>query len=180
MVYALHKIMHYLLGSHFKMYTNHFSLKYLVNKPVLGGRICRWLLLFQEYDFEVIVKPGKLNARHDHLSHILTGKDVGNLDDNFPYAKLFAVRMVDYYFVDIVESLSTGMAPFEMTVVQKKQLVVKATDYQLIAGNLYKLGTHGILRCCVLEHERSIILEESHNGIVGGHYAGKATTQNNL
>jgi len=39
MVYTLQKFIHYLLGSHFNMYTNHSSLKYLVNKPVLGGRI---------------------------------------------------------------------------------------------------------------------------------------------
>jgi hypothetical protein len=45
MVYALQKFRHYLLGSHFKMYTDHSALRYLVNKPVLGG-ICRWLLLF--------------------------------------------------------------------------------------------------------------------------------------
>jgi hypothetical protein len=62
MVYALQKFKHYLLGKHFKMFTDHSTLKYLVNKLVLGGRICRWLLLFQEFDFEVIVKPGKLNA----------------------------------------------------------------------------------------------------------------------
>jgi hypothetical protein len=62
MVYALQKFRHYLLGKHFKMFTDHSSLKYLVNKPVLGGRICQWLLLFQEFNFEVIVKPGKLNA----------------------------------------------------------------------------------------------------------------------
>lgn len=37
MVYALQKFCHYLLGGHFKMYTNHSSLKYLVNKLVLGG-----------------------------------------------------------------------------------------------------------------------------------------------
>jgi hypothetical protein len=37
MVYALQKFRHYLLGSHFKMYTNHSALKYLVNKPVWGG-----------------------------------------------------------------------------------------------------------------------------------------------
>jgi hypothetical protein len=55
MVYALQNFRHYLLGKHFKMLTDHSSLKYLVNKPVLGGRICRWLLLFQEFDFEVIV-----------------------------------------------------------------------------------------------------------------------------
>ena len=51
MVYALQKFRHYLLGFHFKMFTNHSTLKYLVNKPVLGGKIYRWLLLFWEYDF---------------------------------------------------------------------------------------------------------------------------------
>jgi hypothetical protein len=57
---------------------------------------------------------------------------------------------------------------------------VKAVDYQLIAGNLYKMGADGILRRCVLEHERRVILEEAHDGIVGGHYAGRATAQNIL
>jgi hypothetical protein len=46
MVYALQKFRHYLMGGHFKMFTDHSALKYLVNKIVLGGRICRWLLLF--------------------------------------------------------------------------------------------------------------------------------------
>jgi hypothetical protein len=45
MVYALQKFRHYLLGGHFKMFTDHSALKYLVNKPVLGGRICIWILL---------------------------------------------------------------------------------------------------------------------------------------
>jgi hypothetical protein len=84
---------------------------------------------------------------------------VGNLDDNLPYAQLFAVKMVDDYFSDIVKFLSTQMAPSEMKVAQKKQLVVKATDYQLIADNLYKLGVDKILRRCVLEHERPMILK---------------------
>jgi hypothetical protein len=46
MVYALQKFRHYVLGGHFKMFTDHSALKYLVNKPVLGGRICIWILLF--------------------------------------------------------------------------------------------------------------------------------------
>lgn len=62
MVYALQKYWHYLLGGHFKMYTDRSVLKHLVNKPMLQGCICRWLLLFQEYEFEVVVKPGQLNA----------------------------------------------------------------------------------------------------------------------
>jgi len=50
------------------MYTDHSTLKFLVNKPVLGGRICRWLLLFQKYDFEAVVNLGHLNVRPNHLS----------------------------------------------------------------------------------------------------------------
>ena len=38
MVYALQKFRNYLLGGHFKMFIGHFALKYLVNKPVLGGK----------------------------------------------------------------------------------------------------------------------------------------------
>jgi hypothetical protein len=120
MVYALHKFRHYLLGQHFNMFTDHSTLKYLVNKPMLGGRICRWMLLFQEYDFEIIVKPRKLNVGPDHLSRITNGEEPNNLEENFPDANLFSVQIVDDYFVDIVGFLSIGMAPKEFTVMQKK------------------------------------------------------------
>lgn len=95
MVYAFHNYRDYLLGGHFKMYTYHSALRYIVNKLVLGGRTCRWLLLFQEYDFEVIVKLGKLNARPDHLSRLESGEEGGNLDDSLPDARLFSIRMLD-------------------------------------------------------------------------------------
>jgi hypothetical protein len=39
------------------------------------------------------------------------------------------------------------------------------------------MGADNILRRCVLEHERPRILAESHEGIVGRKYAGKATMQ---
>jgi hypothetical protein len=111
MVYALHKFRHYLLGKHFNMFIDHSTLKYLVNKPVLGGRICHWLLLFQEFDFDVIVKLGKLNARLDHLSRVTNGEEPTNLEENFSYIHLFLVQIVDKHFVDIIQYLSTGTAP---------------------------------------------------------------------
>ena len=84
MLYMLQKFRHYLLGRHFKMYTDNSTLKYLINKSVLGGEICRWLLLFQEYDFEVIVKLGRLNVGPDHLSRIETGEEPTNLEEGLP------------------------------------------------------------------------------------------------
>jgi hypothetical protein len=52
-------------------------------------------------------------------------------------------------------------------------MVVIDANYQLIAGHLYKLGENKILMRCVMDHERPIILAEAHEGIFGGHYAGK-------
>ena len=86
MVYALQKFRNYLLSAHFKMFINHSNLKYLVNKPVLGGNICRWLLLFQEYDFEITVKLGQLNIGFDHLSRLESGEEPASLEDNMPDA----------------------------------------------------------------------------------------------
>ena len=95
------------------MFTDHSTLKYLVNKPVLGGKICRWLLLFQEYDFEIIVKPGRLNAGPDHLSRMESREQPTSLEDNLPNVQLFFVQIIDDYFKDIIEFLTTGTAPAE-------------------------------------------------------------------
>ena len=82
MVYALQKFRHYLLGAHFKMFIDHSALKYLVNKLVLGGRICRWLLLCQEYDFQIIVKPKRLNVGIYHMSRLESGEELIDLEDS--------------------------------------------------------------------------------------------------
>ena len=58
--------------------------------------------------------------------------------------------------------------------------MVHVADYQLIVGQLYKLGLDRILRHCVLNHERPNILWECHSGVAGGHVRGKTTARNIL
>lgn len=77
MLYSLQNFRHYLLGAPFKFFTNHSTLKYLVNKLVLEGRICRRLLLFQEFTFEVVIKPRRLNVGPNHLSRLKSGENKG-------------------------------------------------------------------------------------------------------
>jgi hypothetical protein len=89
MIYALQKFRHYFWGSHFKFFTNHSALKYLVNKPMLEGRICRWLLLFQEVSFEVIIKLGRCNVGPDHLSRLESEESGEEVDDQLSDAYLF-------------------------------------------------------------------------------------------
>jgi hypothetical protein len=127
-----------------------------------GGRICRWFLLFQEFDFKVVFKLGRLNERPYHLSRITNGEEPSNFKEKFHDAQLFSMQIVDEYFVSIIEFLSTGFSLKEYNTAQKNNLVVRAADYQLIVGHLYKLGAYNNLRRCVMEHERLIILAEAH------------------
>jgi hypothetical protein len=129
------------------------------------------MLLFQEFDFEVIVKPGNLNARPDHLSRVTNGEEPTKLEDNFTDVQFILVQIDDKYFVYKIEYLTTRITPQEFRNAQKKNLVVRVAYYQLIVGHLYKMGAYRILRRCVLEHERTRIFAEAHEGIVGGHYA---------
>ena len=105
MVFALQKFRHYLLANPFIFYIDHQALKYLVNKPLHHGRIFRWLLLFQEFEFEVIIQPGKENVGPDHLSKVKSGEDPTGIDDDLPDAHLFRVEAIPLELAEIGQYL---------------------------------------------------------------------------
>lgn len=67
--------------------------------------------MFQEYVFEVIVKPGHLNAGLDHLSRIETGEEPTSLEEGLPDAQLFALCVADGHFEDIICFITTEISP---------------------------------------------------------------------
>jgi hypothetical protein len=107
--------------------------------------------LFQEYDFEIIIKPGRINKGPNHLSRLEHDEEPTSLDDTLPDAQLLTIRNMYDHFIDIVQFLSTRMDPSEYTISQKKQLVVCAADFSLIVGQLYNMRPDEILRRCVME-----------------------------
>ena len=54
MIFALDKLRHYLLGHKIIFHVDHQALVFLVIKPKLEGRLARWMLLLQEFDYIVI------------------------------------------------------------------------------------------------------------------------------
>jgi hypothetical protein len=176
MIYSLKKFRHYLPGSHFNFFTEHSALKYLVNKLVLEGRICTCLLIFQEFSFKVIFKPGICNVGMDHLSILESGESGGALDDQLSDVDIFQIEAIPKYVEDIFPFLSLGTCLENYFATPKWNLVVRETEFQLIAGQIYNMGLDIILKRCVLTHERKYILWECHNGVVGGHIGGKYST----
>ena len=59
--------------------------------------------------------------------------------------QLFRFDMEDDYYDQIIQFLAMGSTPEDFTMSKKKNLVVKALNFQLIAGQLYKLGINDIL-----------------------------------
>lgn len=94
------------------------------------------MLLFQEYQFEVVVKPGRLNAGRDHLSQIETSEEPTNLEEGLQNAQLYVVHVADDHFEDIIHFLTTVTAPQGYFVQQKKELVISATDFTVIVGHI--------------------------------------------
>jgi len=111
MVYTLQTFRHYLLGSHFKFFTDHFALKYMVNKLVFEGQDCIWLLLFWEFTFEFIIKTGKLNVGPDHFSRLGSGESGRDVYDQLPYENIFHIEDILDYLSDISLFLTTCTIP---------------------------------------------------------------------
>lgn len=59
---------HHLLGRHFRLRTDHGSLRWLQQFKEPEGQLARWLEQLQEYDFETIHRPGHKHANADALS----------------------------------------------------------------------------------------------------------------
>ena len=68
MIFSVQKFRHYLLGYKFTFHVNHDALKYMINKPQFSGRVARWILLLQEFNFTIQVRQSKCHANADHLS----------------------------------------------------------------------------------------------------------------
>ena len=78
---------------------------------------------------------------------------------------------------DIAQFLQEVRAPEGMPKKKKKVLEMKIALYTLIDGFLYKLGLDEILQRFVLKHEQEDIIDESHNGFVGGHFQDNTTAR---
>ena len=73
-VFALKIWRHYLYGVKCTIYTDHKSLKYLIDQQNLNMRQRRWLDVLKDYDCEILYHPGKANVVADALSRYPVGE----------------------------------------------------------------------------------------------------------
>lgn len=69
-VYALKEWRAYLLGRSFTVVTDHHALRYMQGIAEPAGRLARWTMLLQEFDFTVVHRAGAAHANADALSRL--------------------------------------------------------------------------------------------------------------
>uniref|UniRef100_H3G6K8 Reverse transcriptase RNase H-like domain-containing protein n=1 Tax=Phytophthora ramorum TaxID=164328 RepID=H3G6K8_PHYRM len=67
-VWAVKLFRPYLYGRTITIITDHSALLWLMTRPNLAGRLHRWSLTLQEYEFEILYRPGSTNVVADALS----------------------------------------------------------------------------------------------------------------
>lgn len=67
-IWGIRKMRCYLEGYHFSVITDHLSLKWLNSIETPTGRLARWALELQQYDFSIQYRKGKANVVADALS----------------------------------------------------------------------------------------------------------------
>lgn len=75
-VFALKIWRHYLYGVKFVVYTDHKSLKYLMDQQNLNMCLRRWLDVLKDYDCEILYHPWKANVVASALSRKVAGSPI--------------------------------------------------------------------------------------------------------
>ena len=67
-VFYCKQFRNYLLGRQFTIRTDHSALQWLRRTPIPIGQQARWLEILEEFDFEILHRPGRQHTNADALS----------------------------------------------------------------------------------------------------------------
>ena len=141
----------------------------------------RWVLLLQEFDFEVRDKKGTKNQDADHLSRLEDEamRELGyktNIDDTFPDEHVLAAsKDLIPWFSDFANDLASDIIPSDLSFHKRKKFMYDVKKFFWNEPYLYMSCVDRLIRCCVLEFEMLSVLEACHSSPVGGHHSGIRT-----
>ena len=84
LVWATRRLRHYVIEYSILLVSQLDQLRYLFDRPVMIGRLMRWLVLLIEFDIQYVTqKSVKGSIVADHLASLLVSDDKP-VDDDFP------------------------------------------------------------------------------------------------
>ena len=146
-VKALKKFRHYLAGNKFQIFTDCQAFQKTMSKKDLPPRIARWALFLEEFDYEIIHRPGKQMQHVDALSR-------------YPVMNIQVNEMTDK--IRIAQSQDELSSTIKLLLEESK-----TTDYTLTKGVLYKLVDDRELLLVPQDLQKQIVQLEHAKGHFG-------------
>ena len=119
------------------------------------GRLARWMLLLQEFDFQIYHRPGVQHAVTDYLSRLESGELADSTYNDLPDTGLFSLTTAptpdeneDEWISKMTHFLITGLPPDHLPLDARKRLAVRSRNFCLITDTLYHKGLDGLWRRC--------------------------------
>jgi len=181
-VWAIGLFRPYIFGRPFDVITDHAALKWLESMKQLDGRLGRWALKLQQYQMNIIGRPGKQNGNADALSRI--GEDnvirVIDLEESFK-ERIRQRQLEDSKLGSLIEYLEKQDLPVNDHLA--KWIIANAKDYEMIDGILnVNIWNHRMnrrnqkkFRLAVPESMKEVILADCHDAKTSAHLGIKRT-----
>ena len=122
----------YLRAKKFVIHTDHNALKWLMSIQDPSNRIARWTLLIQQFDFDIVHRPGTTNGNADALSRRLYGTCSLNALEHVGVKtkEIYDFQRRDSDLADIIDYLENDQLPHD-SVRAKRVLLSLTCDHTL-------------------------------------------------
>jgi transposase InsO family protein len=170
-VVGLKRFRHYLLGNRFKIVTDCNAVRYSITKQEINSRIGRWVLQTQEFDFDIVHRPGAQMQHVDALSRSPVGYSAVGANESVMSISimepdwLLSVQLQDPCICSIREILVSGEAE------SHKQIF---NNYELLGNKVYRRTEYGrrwlVPKQCIWQ-----VIRANHDDI--GHFAVDKTIE---
>ena len=155
LVLAVQHWRHYLMGRPFKVYTDHKSLRHILQQRLTTTDQHCWLSKLMGYQFEVIYKPGIENKAADALSRVEENQELNSVVSNAHWLDFHKIKeeiRLDPTLTQLRETLQTDPAAKPGYTLREELLFFK--------GRLVLPSTSSLI---------PTLLQEYHSTSVGGH-----------
>lgn len=149
---AIEKFRPYIEGVKFTVVTDHASLLWLKNLKDPTGRLCRWAMRLQPYNFDLVHRKGSQMVVADALSRGIDSLDVLS----FP-------KVQDTWYDALQERISTTPADYSQFRVENDVI------YKHCASSSKNFGYVSSWRAVVPINQRESVMEQCHNPPLSSH-----------
>ena len=171
LVFAVKHFREYLWGKKFYAIVDHAPLRYLLNHKEPSSRLMRWALLLQEYNFEILYRPGKKHSNADTLSRIPINA-ISEIRSRSEFSCVQQQQKEDTIYNAIIKKLQHQAMPKQLSKQCLKFINDNWPNFRLSKGLLYykSVNTPGNDLLLALPQElRQTVFTELHSGAFGGH-----------